>query len=579
MLLSDNELITYTLSMDEPSSHLFEVKMDIEGINENYVDLILPVWRPGRYFVFDFPSGVVQFNAVDNLSNSLKLKKIDKCTWRIETRSIKKLNVVYKIYANEFDLRTRGLDEQHGFVNGTAVFMYCEKLRRLPLTLKVIPYKDWHVTTGLDDYSDEPNTYTAPDYDHLADCPLEIGSQKDYQFDLDGKKYIISFFGKTDYNIDNLISAMSKVIKTETDFWGKIPFDKYVFMIHCGKQGGGGTEHINSTVLDITPKAFENVDSFRGYLGLVAHEFFHTWNVKQIRPLGLTPYNYTKENYTEELWFAEGGTSYYDGLMVLRSGQAKTVDFFKEIAHSAEEDRRRPGNKMQSLAESSFDAWVKFWKGTPQRYNMECDYYGKGADVFLILDLEIRHRTNNNRSLDDILRTMYDRFPQGKGYINSDIINICGELTGSSFIQFFDDYVYGTKAIEWDKYLSYAGLELITIDSTSVPVIGLELQQSDGKIFVKNVMTGSAADSAKFVSGDEIITADGDRVNYDDLNDRLQRMKIGEKINLGIFRKDKYIEIKLSVTAPKVPNYVVLKTSTPDDKQKIIYEDWLKVKW
>lgn len=579
MLLSDNEIITYTLSMDKPSSHLFEVKMDIEGINENYVDLILPVWRPGRYFVFDFPSGVVEFKAEDDRSSPLKWKKIDKCTWRIETRSITKLTVIYKLYANEFDQRTRGLDEQHGFVNGTAVFMYCEKLRQLPLTLKVIPYKDWHVTTGLDDFSDEPNTYTAPDYDHLADCPLEIGSQKDHQFDLDGKKYIISFFGKADYNIDTLISAMSKVIKTETDFWGKIPFDKYVFIIHCGTRGGGGTEHINSTVLDITPKAFESADSFRGYLGLVAHEFFHTWNVKQIRPLGLTPYNYTKENYVEELWFAEGGTSYYDELMVLRSGQAEAVDFFKEIARSAEEERRRPGNRMQSLAESSFDAWVKFWKGTPQKYKMESDYYGKGADISLILDLEIRQQTNNNFCLDDILRTMYDRFPPGKGYTNKDIINICGELTGSSYKQFFDDYVYGTKAIEWEKYLSYAGLELITVDSTSVPVIGLELQQSDGKILVSNVITGSAADISKFVSGDEIITADGDRVNYEDLNNRLQRMKIGEKINLGIFRKDKYIEIKLSLNEPKVPNYVVSKTSTPDDLQKNIYEDWLKVKW
>jgi len=570
--------ITYILSMPEPSSHIFEVKIEFDNIKESHIDLLLPVWRPGRYVVFDFSSGVIEFNAVDGNSAPLKWKKTVKCAWRIETNSASGMTVFYRLYANEFDLRTRGLDEDHGFVNGTAVFMYCEKFRYAPITLTVVPYKDWHVTTGLENYDNHPDVYSAPDYDFLADCPLEIGKQKDHSFEFEGKKYTISFFGEAEYNIENVIMSISKVIKQETDFWGMIPFDKYVFIIHCTRQGGGGTEHINSTVLDITPKVFESDTSYKGFLCLVAHEFFHTWNVKQLRPVGLTPYDYTKENYTEELWLAEGGTSYFDGLMVLRSGQSSIEDFLNEIARSAEEERRRPGNKVQSLAGSSFDAWVKFWKGLPQRYDFESDYYGKGADVALVLDLEIRNRTNNKHSLDEVLKTMLHRFPPGKGYSNYDVISTCDELTGSSFRQFFDEYVYGIQPIDWEKFLAYAGLELVN-QEISEPVIGLELERSGDKILIKNVVAGSLAEKSKFVRSDEIISVDGVRAVYDDINEGLRTMKQGNTIVLGIFRNDKFQEIKLRFDAPKHPKYLIRKIDEPDEMQKKIFEDWLKVKW
>jgi predicted metalloprotease with PDZ domain len=174
---------------------------------------------------------------------------------------------------------------------------------------------------------------------------------------------------------------------------------------------------------------------------------------------------------------------------------------------------------------------------------------------------------------------MFDRFPLGKGYTNTDLMNVCSEISGKSFKQFFDDFVYGTKPIEWEKYLGYAGLQLISIDSTLEPIIGLKLESSGDKIIVNNVLSGSAADSMKFITGDEIITADGERTNYHDLSERLLNLKIGEKITLGIFRKDKYKEIKLSLKSPKVPNYSIAKVTSPDPLQNSIFEDWLKVKW
>ncbi|MGH2575426.1 MAG: M61 family metallopeptidase [Ignavibacteria bacterium] len=589
MTSAQNTKITYTLGMSKPTTHLFEVNINFAGLpeNEKFIELMLPVWRPGRYLIFDFASGVQEFQAFDDNNVLLKWAKINKSTWRIETNSLSKISVSYKVYANEFNSRTRGLNDEHGFVDGTSVFMYSEKYRKMPLELKVIPYKDWHVTTGLENMNGDPYRFSAPDYDYFVDCPLEIGNQRDIEFfvplpwdETKTKKHIISFFGEADYDKDLLIKDLTRIIQKNFLLWEKIPYDKFVFIIHCTPHSSGGTEHINSTIIGTKASAFETTESYNGFLRLISHEFFHTWNVKQFRPKGLTPYDYTKENYTEELWIAEGGTSYYDGLMVLRTGIYDVEDFYKEIIKSVEEERRRPGNRLQSVAESSFDAWVKYWKGNPQSYNAETDYYNKGAAVSLVLDLEIRSRTNNKHSLDDVFRTMFERFPLGgTGYSNSDFQKVCEELCSSSFQQFFDDFVYGTEPIEWEKFLSYAGIELSSEDSTVVPVAGLIASQRSNKIIISEVISGSSAEDAGFLQGDEIVAVDGSRLSYREMEERIKELNAGENLKLTIFRNDKLKEFTLTLQNRKIANYNIKKISNPTDLQKAIYESWLEVGW
>ncbi len=293
--------IEYSLSMPEPSSHYFEIKINISGLQDEYLDLILPVWRPGRYFVFDFASGVQEFNAEGGKKNLLEWKKKDKCTWIVNTAGEKSVTVSYKLYANEFDLRTRGLDEQHAFINPTAIMMYSEKYRSNPVKLIVIPHGDWHVTTGLSNFGNDKFAFTSSGYDYLADCPLEIGNQKDYSFDVEGKEHVICFFGEADYDIEKLKKDFTIIIKKNYEFWGSVPYSRYVFIVHCTPKSGGGTEHINSTVVGVRPDAFGKEESYKNFLRLISHEFFHTWNVKQLRPKGITPYDFTKENYLEEI--------------------------------------------------------------------------------------------------------------------------------------------------------------------------------------------------------------------------------------------------------------------------------------
>jgi predicted metalloprotease with PDZ domain len=576
--------ISYELSMPKPSSHIFEVEIVYDGITDDFIELILPVWRPGRYLIFDFASGVTGFRAFGDNGESLKWHKVNKFTWRVETKIAKgkygKIAVKYSVYANEFELRTRGLDYAHGFVNGTAVFMYSEKYRGLQVALKVNPYNDWHVTTALENADNSPNVFIADEYDYLADCPLEIGTQDDFEFEVDGKRHIISLAGAAFYDKDTLVNDLRRIVGENLKFWGRLPYQKYVFIIHTTPNFGGGTEHINSTVVGVRPSFFEKPDSYKNFLRLISHEFFHTWNVKQIRPKGLTPYDYTKENYTEELWIAEGATSYYDGLILLRTGQCEIEDFFDEIARAVEEERRRPGNKVQSVAESSFDAWVKFWKRTPQSYNTETDYYGKGADVSLILDLEIRNLTESKHSLDDVFRKMFEDFPLGSpGYTNADLMKACNEISGKDFQKFFDDYVYGTKEIDWEKYLSYAGLMLKSKDSTFKPVIGLDLGQSGQSIVVENVVSGSPAEDAGIEIGDEILAIDDLKINYRDLDKKLDKLQTGDKIKITAFRNDKLREFTLTLQSKKAANYDVERAENPTEHQKSIFEDWLKTKF
>lgn len=582
--MPQSQNINYVLSMPMPSNHIFEVEIVYDGLTDDSLELILPVWRPGRYLIFDFASGISGFSAAGGDGVTLKWRKVNKYTWKVETnltrRKSGKIVVKYNVFASEFELRTRGLDHAHGFVNGAAVFMYSEKYRGLPLTLKVNPYGNWHVTSGLENLKDEPTTFTAPNYDYLADCPLEIGTQEDFEFEVDGKRHIISILGEAVYNKDTLVNDFRKIVEENLKFWGRLPYEKYVFIIHCAPNLGGGTEHINSTVIGVRPAVFEKQDSYKNFLRLISHEFFHTWNVKQIRPKGLTPYDYTKENYTEELWIAEGATSYYDGLMLLRTGQYTIEDFLKEIAHAVEEERRRPGNKVQSVAESSFDAWIKFWKRTPQSYNTETDYYAKGADVSLILDLEIRNLTRNEHSLDDVFRKMFESYPLGaEGYTNADFMNVCSGICGANLQNFFDEYVYGTKEIDWESFLSYAGLKLISKDSTIIPVVGLEIGQSADRVIVENVISGSSAEDAGIEAGDEIVAIDDIKVNPRELDRKLEKLQPGDKIKITAFRNDKLREFTLVLQNKKVPNYEVERVSNPTELQKLIFENWLKTKW
>ncbi len=578
---SQTPSIEYSLGMSKPWTHLLEVEVTFSGLPQktSSLNLLMPVWRTGRYVVFDFAGGVQEFSAVDGNGRTLAWSKADKSTWRIEKQQSTAVTARYKVYANEFGMRTRGLNDQHAFVDGCAVFMYIEQYRHLPLTLTVVPFRNWHVTTGLDTMPGERFKFSAPDFDHLLDCPLEIGNQKDFEFEVEGKKHVLTIAGEGNYDADTLVNDIATIVKANKEFWGDLPYERYVFMLHLSADGGG-TEHINSTIMQTRPFVFKNRGSYRGFLGLVSHEYFHTWNVKQLRPAGISPYDYMKENYVKELWLAEGTTSYYGGLLLVRTGFIPDSLYLDGIAASVQGDRQRPGNRIQSPSESGFDAWIKLWKGNQQAYNSESDYYDRGSDVSFILDLEIRQRSGNRHSLDDVMRTLYKRFPMSsKGYTNDDVQKTAEEFAGRSLKKLFDEHVDGTTPIDWERYLGYAGLVLQAKDSERKPWLGILTSDQAGTARISRIIAGSPAYDAGLNYGDEVAALNGYRVRSAELQERIAEFKGGEKVRLTIFRNDKLREFDITLRLQDVPAYKIVKVEKPTKLQKAIFESWLKTTW
>ena len=370
--------------------------------------------------------------------------------------------------------------------------------------------------------------------------------------------------------------TLRKISNVVCDFWGDMPFEHFTYLLVLSRFDFGATEHLNSTVFSISPITFTNSDRYNTFLTNIAHEFFHTWNVKRLRPKGLVPYDFTKENYSREFWIAEGVTSYYQNIFMLRAGYLTSENFIEKLTDNIQTDLERPGNYIQSLAESSFDAWVKFNGNTPNKWISETDFYQKGASLGLLIDLTIRHNSGNEHSLDDVMKTMYKNFPINKGgYTNNDFIKVCEEYNGGSMKKFFDSYLFGLDTLDWNKYLDYAGLELIISHDPPKPSLGISTRESGDRLLISGITQGSPAYKSGLDVNDEIIALDGYRVRSSSLGSRISDMKEGDEVKLTVMRDDKLREFNVTLEGIESATYKVEKIKDPDKLQKKIYESWI----
>ncbi|HMD13007.1 MAG TPA: PDZ domain-containing protein, partial [Bacteroidota bacterium] len=375
-----------------------------------------------------------------------------------------------------------------------------------------------------------------------------------------------------------LVRDISKIVKAEKEFWGSFPYKRYVFLLECTPNIGGGTEHLNSTVMQTSPFVFRNSDSYSGFIsGLVAHEFFHTWNVKQLRPRGIDPYDFTKENYTQELWIAEGMTSYYADIISVRTGFTTVSKFIDHLGSIISSDRQRPGNKIESVADASFDAWIG---GTQHWYNTESDFYERGEDVSALLDLEIRQKTSNKFSLDNVMREMYKHYPlSGTGYTLVDFQQVITEMTGWDCRQFFTDFVYGTKPLNWEDELVVAGLNVTCSDSVAKAWLGVSLYDAGGSTRINRIIAGSPAYQSGLDENDEVLALNDFRIRASSLPDRIGEMKPGDKVTLTVFQNDRLRTLPITLGIAPKTNYKVAQVGNPTELQKAIFEGWLGSKW
>mgnify|MGYP006234023825 CR=1 FL=1 len=392
--LGFSQEVNYKLKMERPQNHYFQVEMTVNDVEKEEVIVKLPVWSPGSYLVREFSKNLDLVTAVDDKGKALEVKKISKNAWKVSKSKGADFTVKYEVYAFELTVRTSFLDLTHGFVSGPSVFMYVDGLKEKSGNLEIYPYEGFSkITTALPKAgesvaSDGSTTYTYADYDQLVDCPIEIGNQVEFDFDAAGVKHHVGIYGAGNFSIKDLKRDMAKIIEAATDVFGQNPNKDYTFIIHNVTNGQGGLEHVNSTTLSVNRFTYSG-NEYRNFLSLFAHEYFHLWNVKRIRPVELGPFDYDNENYTSLLWVMEGFTSYYDELLLLRAGYYSKEEYLRKLFGTLNYVEGSPGARVQPVAHASFDAWIKAYRPNENSRNTTISYYSKGSVIAAILDAKI----------------------------------------------------------------------------------------------------------------------------------------------------------------------------------------------
>jgi predicted metalloprotease with PDZ domain len=489
----------------------------------------------------------------------------------------------YRVDANEFSVRTNELNSDHAFWNNAALLMYPDGSLNNAVTLHVLAPQPWKVATGLPAVPGQKNTFRAENFDILYDSPVEVSNFKTISFEVKGVPHRILIDGDGNYDPERMRSDVQKIVATEVEMMREIPYHDYTFILHLRSVGGGGLEHLNSTALGYPRFSFKPEKRYQNFLTLVSHEFFHLWNVKRIRPDSLGPFDYTKENYTRLLWVAEGITSYYEALFVLRAGLMSENEFLNAVARQIEQLQHTPGRLVMSAEEASYDAWIKGYRPDENSINSSVDYYNKGAVVGLLLDLEIRNRSHNSKSLDDVMRYLYDEFyKKGRNYTPEDFQRACELIAGTSLDPFFAKYVRGRDELNYDEALAVAGLKLDTVGSTLTPrpgeqaYLGADLAQEGERLMVRRVLSGSPAYEQGLNAGDQILALNNMRANKDFLDARLAEKKPGDPISLTIFRDDDLSTLLIKLGSTIDVPYSIVPVEHPTELQKTIRQKWLQ---
>lgn len=583
-LAQQDYAVEYVVDLERARSQMIDVELILRDVDADRVELRLPVWRPGRYAVNDHASGVQDVAASGPDGEPLDVRKTDKSTWEVATGGAGEVRVAYSVFANEMSLRTRHADDTHAFIDASATLMYWPQRRDEPLRVRIEAPDDWRIATGLEPDPQVQRAVVAPDYDVLVDSPMEIGLHDLIAFDVQGVPHEIVLWGRGDWHQRDLGEDFARIVAEQASIFGDMPYERYVFMVHAQPGAGGGTEHINSTIVGADPAVFESDSRYHGFLRLISHEMFHTWNVKQLRPAGIVPYDYQRENYTDLLWVAEGTTSYYDGLTLARAGIISEKDYFDRIGGQINSWRNSRGRRHQSLSEASFDAWISYFAGRHEHSpNVTVNFYTGGAVASLLLDLQIRERTGGEVTLDRVLREMYERFPlQSGGYTTEDLASTINELTGQDFRFFFDSYVHGREEMPLEAALETIGLTLERNrgeDDEVEPWLGISLRNSGGLAQVTRVDAESPAWHAGLNVDDLIVALDGQRLGAGDLDDRLGKLQPGDEVAITYFRRDLLREATIALDEQPAGRWRVSKLKDPSDQQRERYESWLKRPW
>ncbi|MBP9118509.1 MAG: M61 family metallopeptidase, partial [Methyloversatilis sp.] len=503
--------VRYRITPVHPEAHLFEVEIDIAKPAAEGQRLSLPAWIPGSYMIREFARHIVRIEARDGIK-AVPLVKLDKHTWQAAPCE-GVLRVRYEVYAWDLSVRAAHLDTTHGFFNGSSVFLRVHGCEHTPCEVDIRPpagraYKEWRIATTLPEAGGRNGAkrhgfglYRAAKYDELIDHPVEMGGFALHEFKACGVPHEVAITGHHDIDAARLCEDLRRICEWQIRLFGEpAPFERYVFLVMAVGDGYGGLEHRSSTALlcsrnDLpAPGASEMSDAYRGFLGLCSHEYFHAWNIKRIKPAAFEPYDLTRENYTRLLWAFEGVTSYYDDLALVRSGVITQDDYLKLLAKTVTQVMRGGGRFKQSLADSSFDAWIKYYRQDENAPNAIVSYYAKGALVALALDLTLRSKTRGAVSLDDVMRRLWlDHGQTGVGVPEDGVRRVAEAVSGLKLKKFFSEATEGTDDLPLDDLLRAVGIDLSFDAANTAPVLGVKTANEGDNVKLTQVLDHGAA--------------------------------------------------------------------------------------
>lgn len=569
--------LVYEISMPQPQTHLFVVKLTVCNWIKGVLDLKMPVWTPGSYLVREYAKQLQDLIAVNNKGDRLTTTKIAKHHWQIQTNDCNEITINYRMFANELTVRTNHLDGTHGYFNPAALCFYVPGFEHDPIEITIIPPdSSWEVTTPLPAIS--PYTFLAADFDTLVDSPFEIGCQRIYDFQVLNKPHQLAIWGEGNIDPEDAIDDIKKIIEIEAKIFGGLPYAEYIFLLHLSPGSGGGLEHKNCCSLLYPRFSFQAGEKNNRFMQLVAHEFFHLWNVKRIRPAALEKFDYERENYTPSLWFSEGTTSYYDLLIPLWAGIYDQQEFLAELSKEITRFMTTPGRLVQPLSESSFDAWIKLYRPDANSLNSQVSYYLKGEMVTLLLDLLIRDRTQGNKSFNDVLIAIWEQFGKDEiGFTETQLQQIIESIANQDLTEFYDRYIHGIEELPFNDYLSAVGVELKPSGTSDLPSLGMIVKSEHGREIIKLVASNSPAQLAGVDAGDELLAIDGFKVTADKLTDRLKSYQVGQQLELTIFHGDRLITTPV-ILAPSQPDrYQLHQIEHPTDLQQQLFRTWVSL--
>ena len=564
--------LTYTLSFPEPQTHYIEVKLTVSNHNKKAIDLKMPVWTPGSYLIREFSRHIEQFES----KNSKVIKKA-KNYWTAVPESDKEVVITYKIYAYEMSVRTSFVDMDLALLNGASIFLRCDNKDANSYKVALKPFKEWKkINTSLSESGNQWER-VAENFDELIDSPILLGNQSQYSFDVNGVPHSLAMAGEAEYDSAKVVADMQKVCVKAAEIIGEHPCKQYTFLVINANSGSGGLEHANSCVLHTSRNVYTNDGQYKNFLGLVAHEYFHLWNVKRIRPVELGPFDYDNENYTSMLWFSEGFTSYYDDLICVKAGIISPERYMEITSSNINTIENVPGNKVQSVSEASFDAWIKYYRANENSQNATSNYYTKGSIIGLLLDLQIISNSKGKKSLDDLMKILYTKYYKGlnRGFTESEFKIEAENLSGVKLDSFFSKYINGTESIDYNSVIKRLGLQLVNLNQDKTEVsLGANINQAGGRNIVSSVVRNSAAWKYGVNFNDEILAVDSSKINGD-LQQILNTKRVGDTIQLMVNRDGIIKLIKVKLEPFSLYAYRLQKKPEITEEEQLLFDKWL----